>query len=199
MLHHPKHKLRFGEAMIVVEDGVFTPDSNLTYSTSIIIDNLPPLDGLRVADVGTGTGVIAVTLALRGAKEVIATDISGIAIQNARANIKANNVNDKVEVLKTSLLDGLEGKFDLVCANLPILDEVWGQQEANALLIIELFLQQAKTKLNPHGKIYLPWASFGEKKEALEKLFEKHGYHFRFIGAERLGHVWYLYILSIRP
>lgn len=199
LLHHQKHELRFGEAVIAVEVEVFTPDPELTYSASIIIDNLPPLAGLRVADVGTGTGVIAVTLAFRGANEVIATDISDIAIQNARANIDTNNVSNKVEVLKTSLLDGVEGKFDLICANLPILDEVWERPETNSLATVELLLQQAKIKLNSHGEIYLSWASFAGKKEVLEKLFEKHGYHFHLISAERLGHVWYLYILFFAP
>jgi methylase of polypeptide subunit release factors len=195
LFSHKKQELHFEDAVIVVEDGVFTPDPRLTYSTSIIIESLPPLNGLRVADVGTGTGVIAIVAALRGAKEVVATDISDIAVQNAVTNVSINKVADKVEVLKTNLLDGIKGRFDLICANLPILGEVWEPHGVNARSTIESFLKQAKSSLNPGGKIYLSWASFANELD-IRPLFGKYGYNYRCVNVERLGYTWYLYILT---
>ncbi|MDO8604454.1 MAG: methyltransferase [bacterium] len=195
LLVHNKQELFFGDVKIIVEDGVFTPDPSLSYSASVIIQNLPLLNGLRVADVGTGTGIIAIFAAKQGAREVVATDVSGVAIENAQVNVIANNVVDRVKILKTNLLDDVQGKFDLICANLPILDELWETQGVKTEATIEVFLKEAKMSLNLGGQIYLSWGSFAEKKDIIEDLFKKHGYDFRSVTTEQLGHVWYLYIL----
>jgi release factor glutamine methyltransferase len=196
LLNHEKYNLIIANAKIVVNDGVFTPDPTLSYSASIIINNLPQLKGKRVADIGTGTGVIAVISAMQGAEEVVATDISDEAVKNALINVNENNVGDKVIVLKTNLLNDVQGKFDIICANLPILDELWESQGVKVESTIELFLRQAKGVLNPGGEIYLPWGSFAKGKDALEVLFIKYGYNFRVIKEEKLGYTWFLYILS---
>ena len=120
LLHHEPHEVRFEDSVIHVEDNVFTPDPERTNSTSIIIDHLPSVSGLRVADVGTGTGAIAIVVAHRGAREVVATDVSEAAIRNARTNVATNNVGTKVHVIITNLLNEITGKFDIICANLPI-------------------------------------------------------------------------------
>lgn len=196
LLNHEKYNLIIANAKIVVNDGVFTPDPKLSYSASIIIDNLPQLKGRRVADIGTGTGIIAVIAALHGAGEVVATDISDEAIKNALVNVKENNVSEKVIVLKTNLLSDVQGKFDIICANLPILGELWESKGVKVESTVELFLRQAMNMLNPEGKIYLPWGSFAEGKDVLEALFIKYGYNFRMIEEEKLGYTWFLYILS---
>lgn len=76
----------------------------------------------RVADVGTGSGAIAVALALRapGAR-VWATDTSAAAVGLARANVARHGLDDRVDVLHADLLDGVPGSLDLVVANLPYL------------------------------------------------------------------------------
>jgi release factor glutamine methyltransferase len=195
LFSHERQELSFGDATIFVENGVFTPDEKITYSASMIIDNLPSLTGLRVADIGTGSGVLAVVSALRGAKEVVATDISEAAVKNAIENTNLNKVTERVRVLKANLFDGIDGRFDLICANLPILEEVWKSHGIRVESTIELFLKEAKLFLNPNGKIYLPWASFGDKIQ-LESLLEKYAYTFELLNAEKLGYIWYMYILS---
>lgn len=78
----------------------------------------------RVADVGTGSGAIAVALALRapGAR-VWATDTSATAVGLARANVSRHGLGDRVDVLHGDLLDGVPGSLDLVVANLPYLPD----------------------------------------------------------------------------
>lgn len=197
LLNHERHELKFGDITIMVEDGVFTPNPEITYSTSMILDNLPPLDSKRVVDVGTGTGIIAIQSALLGADEVVATDISDVSVQNAIANIKANNVNGKVKVVETSLLDGVEGKFDFIFANIPILNEVWVSENIGVEPTAKKLLKSAKLKLNEGGKIYIPWGSFAEKeREILENLLSANGYQFKLQSKDALGYTWYLYIIS---
>lgn len=73
----------------------------------------------RVADVGTGSGCIAVAIAsARPGVQVIATDISAKALQVARRNAARHDVSDRVTFLETPVLGGV-GEVDLVVSNPP--------------------------------------------------------------------------------
>ena len=81
---------------------------------------------LRVADVGTGSGAVAVALAaaLRrlnavDAVEITATDISDDALDVAKANAVAHAVGDRISFALTDLLPPSAEEFELVLANLP--------------------------------------------------------------------------------
>jgi release factor glutamine methyltransferase len=77
---------------------------------------------VRVAEVGTGSGAVAVSLArLVPGAEVWASDISASAVFLARANALLLGVCDRVHVLRGDLLEPLPGDFDLIVANLPYL------------------------------------------------------------------------------
>jgi release factor glutamine methyltransferase len=77
---------------------------------------------LRVVDVGTGSGAIAVTIAAHEQRvRVIATDSSRDALVVAEANALANGVADRVEFRRGDLLAPITENVDIVCANLPYL------------------------------------------------------------------------------
>ena len=77
---------------------------------------------MRVADVGTGSGAVAIALAVnRPNVEVWATDTSPAAVELARENAKLHGVEDRVHVVQGDLLDPLTEPVDLVVANLPYL------------------------------------------------------------------------------
>ncbi len=82
-----------------------------------------PREKLRVADVGTGSGCLAVALTRElPHSEVFATDISGAALEIARRNATRHHVADRIRFLQTDLLDALnqEAKsFDLIVSNPP--------------------------------------------------------------------------------
>jgi release factor glutamine methyltransferase len=78
----------------------------------------------RVADVGTGSGVIGVTLAVRRPQiEVWATDVSPEAVELAQRNAERHGVADRVHVLEGDLLDPVPAPADVVVANLPYLPD----------------------------------------------------------------------------
>jgi release factor glutamine methyltransferase len=81
-----------------------------------------PADGPRLlfADVGTGCGCLAVTLAreVREAR-VVATDVSGAALEVARRNARRHGVAHRVAFVQSSLLDGVGAAFDLIVSNPP--------------------------------------------------------------------------------
>ncbi|MBE7540944.1 MAG: peptide chain release factor N(5)-glutamine methyltransferase [Bryobacteraceae bacterium] len=76
----------------------------------------------RVLDIGTGSGALAVTLALeRGRELVVATDISAGALRVAREN--ARRLGAAIRLVRTDLAVGLGGAFDLIVSNPPYIPE----------------------------------------------------------------------------
>jgi release factor glutamine methyltransferase len=74
----------------------------------------------RVLDVGTGSGVIVLTLAKEFSEaEIFAVDISEDALALARENAERLGLNQRVRFKKSNLLRDIEGTFDLIVANLP--------------------------------------------------------------------------------
>lgn len=79
---------------------------------------------LRVADVGTGSGVIGVSIAVAAPQvEVFATDINPEAVSLARENAERHGVADRMHVYEGDMLTPVPGDVDLVVANLPYLPE----------------------------------------------------------------------------
>jgi release factor glutamine methyltransferase len=77
---------------------------------------------VRVADVGSGSGAIAVALALRAPRaEIWAVDVSPEAVALTRANAEIYGVSDRVRVVQGDLLEAIPGDLDLIVANLPYL------------------------------------------------------------------------------
>ena len=72
------------------------------------------------ADLGTGSGCIAVSLAHEMPRaHVTATDVSGSALAVARENARRLGVSERTTFVETSFLDGIAGPFDLIAANPP--------------------------------------------------------------------------------
>jgi release factor glutamine methyltransferase len=74
----------------------------------------------KIVDVGTGSGVIGLSLAANFPEaEIVAVDVSHEALSLARENAARLTLGDRVQFLKSDLLENVEGKFDLIVANLP--------------------------------------------------------------------------------
>jgi len=87
-----------------------------------------------MVDVGTGSGVIALSLARKFPEaKIIATDISEEALLLARENAARLQI-DQVEFRKCNLLENVDGKFDLIVANLPYISRHDRQQLAAEVL-----------------------------------------------------------------
>ena len=114
----------WGLAIAVTPDVLIPrPESELLVETAVALlrDRAAPWD---VADVGTGSGCLAVALAreLRRAR-VTATDISPAALAVARRNATRHGVADRVRFHDTRGLDGLPGPYDLIVSNPPYVPE----------------------------------------------------------------------------
>ena len=71
----------------------------------------------RVLDIGTGSGVLAIAAVLCGAAVAVGLDIDPCAIWEARHNATINGLEDRVRILDAPL-ESLDGRFDLILANL---------------------------------------------------------------------------------
>ena len=73
----------------------------------------------RIAEIGTGCGAIAVSLATELPASYTATDVSPGALAVARDNAAVAGVDTRITFIETSYLDGIEGPFDIVVSNPP--------------------------------------------------------------------------------
>lgn len=130
--------------------------------------------GVRVADVGTGSGIIAITIARQAPQaRVTALDISPKALGVARQNADRLGVADRVELVESDLLASLpkEAGFDLIVSNPPYVStaefaelarDVKAYEPELALLagptgtsVIERLVPQAAEHLTPGGSLLL--------------------------------------------
>jgi ribosomal protein L11 methyltransferase len=70
-----------------------------------------------VFDIGTGSGILAIAAAKMQAKKVIGVDLDPVAVDSARENIAYNKLGN-IEILEGNLMDVVEGKADIVVANI---------------------------------------------------------------------------------
>ena len=111
-------------------------------TTALCIRELETLvkGGMTVFDVGTGSGVLAITAAKLGASKVTAMDYDPTAVRIAGENVRQNHVEDIVATGRSDLLKSFEGKADIIVANI-IAD-----------IILKLF-DELEEHLKPEGKL----------------------------------------------
>ena len=163
-----------------VTPAVLVPRPETEGLIDAVLARVPDRDrAWRIADVGTGSGCLAVTLAAElPASLVVGTDISADALAVARGNAARLGVAGRVRFVRTSLLSGLAGLFDLVVANLPYIPHPWEaalspdvrEYEPHAALFgggrdglgtIEALLADAPSRLAPQGLLFLEFG-FGQ-------------------------------------
>jgi len=96
------------------------PETEFIVEEALEILNSFGLEAPKVADIGTGCGNIAISLAheLSGAR-ITATDVSREALAIAAGNAERYKVDDRIEFVETSYLDDVDETFDLIAANPP--------------------------------------------------------------------------------
>ncbi len=114
-----------GDAVELVLDPGMAFGTGLHPTTQQCLEALStmPLEGKGVLDVGTGSGILAIAAAKRGASPVVAVDTDALAVDAARENAVRNGV--AIPVGEGSAAD-VPGRFDVVIANIvsPVLQRI---------------------------------------------------------------------------
>jgi len=142
----------------------------------------------EIVDVGTGSGVIALSLAVEFPEaRILAVDVSDDALALAQENAARLNLSDRVQFLKSRLLENVEGIFDLIVANLPYIStqdrhtlsrEVLHDPEialfagARGDELVRELIDQAPSRLRPAGTLALE-IGLGQSETLLSALAEK--------------------------
>lgn len=146
--------------------GVFSPVRS-EYIDLVLRTTLP--DAIKQSstafDIGTGTGVLAVVLALRGIQKIVATDLNDRAIACANENIDHLGLHSQIEIRKANLFP--EAKAALIVCNPP-----WLPARPSSLLehavydpdsqMLKGFLGKLKDHLLPHGEGWLILSDLAE-------------------------------------
>ncbi len=142
--------------------------------TELLVETAVRLAGERgyrnIADIGTGSGCIAVSLAFELPEvKLYATDTSPEALDIARYNSRRHGVEERITFLQGHLLEPLNSDMDMIVANLPYIDEegmkivnTLGFEPVSALYgggdglqVIDELIRQAKTRLSRKGTLLL--------------------------------------------
>ena len=142
----------------------------------------------EIVDVGTGSGVIALSLAAEFPEaKILAVDVSEEALALAEENAARLNLSDKVRFLKSHLLEKVDGAFDLIVANLPYIStqdrhtlsrEVLRDPEvalfagAQGDELVRELIAQGPARLRPGGLLALE-IGLGQSQGLLSSLAEK--------------------------
>jgi len=158
----------YGRYFIITPD-VLIPRPETELLVERAVQHIKKMIRPLIADVGTGSGALAVTLAAESpSASVTALDISRPALTIAKGNAQRHHQSD-IRFVQSNLLEPFQAQFDLICANLPYiptdkLDDlpvsIWEPRLAldggeDGLEVINILLQQARTRLAPGGVVLL--------------------------------------------
>jgi methylase of polypeptide subunit release factors len=147
---------------LTVEPTVFNPKIFLTSRFFAEFLQRHDLAGKRVIDVGTGSGILALSAARAGAAEVWAVDINPAAVRAAAANARANGLA-QVTALESNLFAAVPAQlaFDVIISSPPsfsgeprsVADRAW--HAGPAYRDIAPLFRQARSRIAPDGVMYL--------------------------------------------
>lgn len=183
---------------VVASDGVYAPQEDSQFLIDVM-EKTALARGRRVADLCTGSGVVAIAAGAQGASTVTAFDICSVAVRCARMNALTNGVD--IDVHRGSWARAAEfGPYDLVVCNPPYLPHEPGVVEASlpsnigapqawdagydGRLVLDPLCTAVSDLLAPGGMFLLVQSEFAVPRQTLASLSSAG------LDAEVVGYQW---------
>jgi len=179
------NEVSFYDTTLYIKEGVLIPRPE----TELLVDEALQIiqeKGLqKVAEIGIGSGAISICLAKKCQNlKIIASDINPKALEVAKINIEKHKLNDRVKMVQTSLLDGIDEQFDMIVSNPPYIAKnfnlpknvafephsaLFGGERGDELL------QEIVTLWRKRGVKYLVCEMGYDQKEFMRAFFKESG------------------------
>ncbi|RJQ56995.1 MAG: methyltransferase domain-containing protein [Nitrospiraceae bacterium] len=184
----PEKVVVLGKTYEISRD-VFNPERY--YTSRFMAEHIHVAAGDKVLDMGTGSGIQAVTAA-RTAGRVIAVDINPEAVRFAARNIRAHGLEEKVSVIQGDLFSSLDPaeKFDVILFTPPYFDGRPGTLFEHALIdpdksLIKRFFGSAKNYLKEGGYVQMLYSSIAGNERVL-RLMHGLGWEYSLMARSRI-------------
>jgi len=117
-----RHKRQAGDVVLALDPGMafgtgLHPTTRLCLAALESLADRGAIEGARVVDVGSGSGILSIAAGLLGARSILAVDVDPIAVEASAANARRNKLTRRIRAREGSAPTG-EGPFDIVLANL---------------------------------------------------------------------------------
>lgn len=160
----------FHDIWVIVHDGVYEPAED----TFLLCEQLNVSPGEQLLEIGTGCGLVSIVAAKAGAN-VVATDLSQAAVQNARDNVARHNLQEQIEVRLGYLFEPIQPRerFSLIAFNPPYLpssytdpgfDSAWSGGPTGRS-VTEAFLAQCSEFLSDDGRLLITQSSLSDPNQ----------------------------------
>jgi release factor glutamine methyltransferase len=158
---YPTKRLSFNGFYFNIYEDVYEPAED----SFLFVENLHIVAGMKILDLGTGCGILAVIAAKKGG-DVIAVDLNPSAIRCAKENAHLNSIS-KIAFMRGDLFGALQHdvQFDLVLFNAPYLPSEMGEEAtwlgrswaggADGRMVVDRFITEVSAYLKPAGKVLL--------------------------------------------
>ncbi len=181
----------FWSRNFIVNPSVLIPRHDTELLVELSLKRIPRNTALKIIDLGTGSGIIAITLAAERPKtEVFACDINEQALSTARLNAKKHHTS-RIRFYQSDWFDAIpETHFDFIISNPPYIapedphlqtgDLRFEPQNAlvapkQGLQYLSCIIESSRQHLNHKG--YLIVEHGYDQKVQVKSLFNQHGYH----------------------
>ena len=176
----------FYDIALTVEQGVLIPRPETEILIDLVAEIIERENITSIAEIGVGSGAISVVLARKfPALHIVATDICDTPIKVSRSNIEKYEVQNRVRVIKSSILDEVKEPLELVVSNPPYIAEdfvlesnVVDYEPKEALfggVVGDELLKQIVLDVQAKGVKYLACEMGYDQKEPMTQFFSEIG------------------------
>ena len=181
MKNNENNFLKYNDLKIKLHPEVYEPAED----TYLLVDSFDIKKDEKILEIGTGTGLIALNCAKKGAN-VICTDINPYSLEITNKNIEINKniIKGSIEVIYSDLFSNIKNKeiFDIIIFNPPYLptskDEIvggsgWFDKAVDGgktgLNVTKRFIEEINGHLKKDGSVFLIYSSLSDRN-TLEKI-----------------------------